>query len=130
MPEIEVTLISGRTADQGASLEIGKTSDEYRESVAIIELSKKDAEELGLSEGDPVEVKTDYGSVIVKSKISEKLDPGLSFMPYGPWVNQVIGSETKGTGMPDYKGVQVTISPAKSASILTVEELANRLMES
>ena len=130
MPEIEVTLISGRTADQGASLEIGKTSDEYRESVAIIELSKKDAEELGLADGDPVEVKTDYGSVIVKSKISEKLDPGLSFMPYGPWVNQVIGSETQGTGMPDYKGVQVSISSAKGASILTIKELANRLMGS
>ena len=130
MAEIKVTLISGRTADQGSSLEIGKTSDEYRENVALIELSKKDAEELGLSDGDHVDVKTDYGSTVVKCRLSEKLDPGLAFMPYGPWVNQVIGSETKGTGMPDYKGVQVTISSAKSASILTVKELANQLMES
>lgn len=123
-------LISGRTADQGASLEIGKTSDEYHESVALIELSKKDAEELGVSDGVHVNVKTDYGSTVVKCKISEKLDPGLAFMPYGPWVNQVIGSETQGTGMPDYKGVQVSVSSAKGANILTIRELANRLMES
>ncbi len=130
MAEIKVTLVTGRTAEQGASLEIGKTSDEYRESVAVVELSKRDAEELGMSEGDPVEVKTDYGSVIVKGKISEKLDPGLSFMPYGPWANQVIGSETHGTGMPYYKGLQASVSSAKGASVLTIEELANRLMGS
>ena len=128
MAEIKVTLVTGRTADQGASLEIGKTSGEYLKNVALIELSKKDAEELGLSEGDHVNVKTDYGSTVVKCRLSEKLDPGLAFMPYGPWANQVIGSETQGTGMPYYKGLQASISLAKDASVLSIEELANRLM--
>jgi len=30
-------------------------------------------------------------------------------MPYGPWVNMVIGADTQGTGMPNSKGVEAKI---------------------
>ena len=111
MKQIEVVLISGRTTAQGTSLEIGKTSEQYFNSVALIEMSKVDADALELEDGDPVEVSTSHGSVVVLSRRSEGLDQGLIFFPYGPWANQVFGADTAGTGMPSFKGVRATVKP-------------------
>jgi len=126
MKQIEVVLISGRTAEQGASLEVGKTSERYFNSVAVVELSAADADALGLGEGDPVEVSTPHGSVVVRSRRSEGLDPGLAFFPYGPWANQVFGAHTGGTGMPPFKGVKATLRPAKGRPP-TLRELVEAL---
>jgi formylmethanofuran dehydrogenase subunit D len=123
MRQIEVVLISGRTVEQGTSLEIGKTSAQYFESVAVIELSAADADALGLGDGVPVEVSTPHGSVVVGSRRSGGLDQGVSFFPYGPWANQVFGSSTGGTGMPSFKGVRATIRPAEGQAIPTLMEL-------
>ena len=127
MKQLEVVLISGRTADQGASLEVGKTSEQYFKSVTVVELSVADADALGLGDGDLVEVSTPHGSVVVRVRRSEGLDKGLSFFPYGPWANQVFGSYTGGTGMPSFKGVRATIRPAEGRAIPTLTELVEAL---
>ena len=112
MPKIDVTIISGRTAEQGAGLEEGKTSERYAKSTSLIELSPPDAEALGIDEGQAVKVTTPHGAVVVHSKRSEGLEEGLAFFPYGPWANQVFGVATFGTGMPLYKGVDAEIEPS------------------
>jgi formylmethanofuran dehydrogenase subunit D len=127
MPKIEVTLISGRTSQQGAGLEIGKTSEEYFRSASLVELNTSDAERLGVEDGQPVGVTTPQGSVVVTARTSEGLDPGMAFFPYGLWANQVFGSDTGGTGMPSYKGVTATIEPAAGRPIPTLAELVDRL---
>ena len=109
MPKIDVTIISGRTAEQGAGLEEGKTSERYAKSTSLIELSPADAEALGIDEGGKVKVTTPHGAVVVYSRRSEGLDEGLAFLPYGPWANQVFGAATYGTGMPLYKGVEAEV---------------------
>lgn len=109
MPKIDVTIISGRTAEQGAGLEEGKTSERYVKSVSLIELSPGDAEALGIDEGGTVKVTTPHGAVVVHFRRSEGLQEGLAFFPYGPWANQVFGAATYGTGMPLYKGVEAEI---------------------
>ncbi|KON30299.1 hypothetical protein AC482_04200 [miscellaneous Crenarchaeota group-15 archaeon DG-45] len=127
MEQIEVVLVSGRTADQGAGLEVGKTSTSYFESVAVVELSADDADALGLGDGDPVEVATPHGSVVVRSRRSGGLDRGVSFFPYGPWANRVFGSYTGGTGMPSFKGVRATIRPAEGQAVPTLMDLVEAL---
>jgi len=112
MPKIDVTIISGRTAEQGVGLEEGKTSERYSKSTSLIELSPPDAEALGIDEGQAVKVTTPHGVVVVYSKRSEGLEEGLAFFPYGPWANQVFGAATSGTGMPLYKGVEAEIEPS------------------
>lgn len=112
MPKIDVTIISGRTAEQGAGLEEGKTSERYAQSTSLIELSPADAEALGIDEGGTVKVTTPHGVVVVHSKRSEGLEEGLAFFPYGPWANQVFGASTYGTGMPLYKGLEAEIEPS------------------
>jgi len=127
MNEVGVTLISGRTSQQGAGLELGKTSDQYFESVALVELSPADAEALGLEEGTLVEVSTRYGSIVVPGRVSKGLEPGLAFFPYGPWANQVFGSWTEGTGMPSFKGIRATVRPALGKKVPTLLEIVERL---
>ena len=124
---VRVTLITGRTARQGMTLEMGKTTEEYRKAVALIELSPADAEKLGVSDGDTVSVRTEAGSVVVWCKVSKGLDEGLAFMPYGPWANAVIAPYTRGVGMPQFKSVEAEVSPAPGESVPTVEELLERV---
>ncbi len=126
MEKIKVILVSGRTSQQGVGLEVGKTSEEYFKSVSYIELSAGDAGSLGVGEGDPVKVETAHGSVVVSAKLSEKLEPGTSFFPYGIWANQVFGSETGGTGMPYFKGIDAEVS-ASGAGVPSMADLVATL---
>ena len=106
---MKAVLISGRTVEQGKSLEIGKTSAEYFESVAAVEMNGSDMSVLGIEEDQPVEIRTEFGSTVAKCRKSN-VDRGIAFMPYGPWVSMIIGNDTQGTGMPDTRGVEAEIS--------------------
>lgn len=128
MEKINVKIISGRTSQQGVGLEVGKTSEEYFESVTYIELSTGDAGSLGVGDGDNVKVETAHGSVVVSAKLSDRLESGTSFFPYGLWANQVFGSETGGTGMPRFKGIEAEIS-ASSAGVPSLADLIAKLKE-
>jgi formylmethanofuran dehydrogenase subunit D len=126
--KIEVTLNSGRTSQQGVGLEVGKTSEEYFKSVTYIELCTGDAGSLGVGDGDKVKVETVHGSVVVSAKLTDRLEPGTSFFPYGLWANQVFGSETGGTGMPMFKGIDAEIS-ASSAGVPSLADIIAKLKE-
>lgn len=118
--KIKVTLITGRSLGQGETLDIGKITDEYFKKVAVIELDEKDLKKLGISNGKPVKVKTNYGSVIafaVKSKFNHQ---GVAFMPMGPWANIVCDYNTYGSGMPTFKGVEAEITPTEEKPLSTI----------
>ena len=125
MNYMKVILISGRTAKQGTSLEMGKTSEEYSNNVAMIMMNENDMKEIGAKEGEHVEVRTKFGSAVVRCKES-RIDRGIAFMPYGPWVNMVIGADTQGTGMPDSKGVEAKIL-ATDKDVLTIANVIKRI---
>ena len=118
---IEVEVISGRTLDQGATVE-EKLTDEYFNAVNYCELSEEDYNALGLAEGDKVKVKTDFGEVVVFAKKSDELPKGVVFIPMGPYANQVIDPSTDSTGMPQYKGVKGSVEKTDE-KVLSVKEL-------
>ncbi|MDP2840688.1 MAG: molybdopterin dinucleotide binding domain-containing protein, partial [Candidatus Methanoperedens sp.] len=60
---LKVNLITGRTINQGVTIE-NKTSSDYREATACCELNSKDAGQLGKS-GSNIKVKTAHGEVVV-----------------------------------------------------------------
>ncbi len=117
---VEVVLITGRTLDQGATVE-EKLTEEYFKAVSYVELSEEDFNALNLQEGDRVKVKTDFGEVVVFAKKSN-LPKGLAFIPMGPYANQVIDPATDGTGMPQYKGVKAVIEKTDE-NVKSVKEL-------
>ena len=126
MSKLNVTLVSGRTAQQGVGLEEGKTSESYVKSVNHVQLSPDDAAKMKLKEGGAVSVETRHGSVVVNWKPSKELEPGMAFFPYGPWANQVYGYETEGTGMPMFKGIDATVAPSKG-KVESIEELVKSM---
>jgi len=124
--KLKVTLVSGRTAQQGVGLEEGKTSDNYVKSVNHVQLCPEDAAKMKLQEDGAVSVETRHGSVVVYWRPSKELESGMAFFPYGPWANQVYGYETEGTGMPLFKGIEATMAPAKG-KVKSIEELVKSL---
>jgi formylmethanofuran dehydrogenase subunit D len=127
--KIDVSLLTGRSLDQAVGLEIGKMSKEYFNSVSCIELNKTDVEAIRLEKDVPVEVSTNHGRVVLSWRISEGLSPGSAFVAYGPWANQILGSETNCTGTPQYKGVKAIVKPARDEHVLTITELVEALKE-
>jgi len=124
--EITVTLITGRTAEQGVGKEIGKTSERYQRGVNYILLNPRDAERIGVEEGAAVEVSTLHGSTRVWCKLSEDIEAGMAFIPLGPWANRLFDPETHGTGIPSVKGVEAKIRRAEGEPP-TLEELLKEL---
>ena len=120
---LKVTLITGRTINQGANLE-NKTSSDYLEATAYCEFNSKDLALLGKS-GEHVRVKTAHGDVVVKLKENNGNPDGLAFIPMGPWANAVVDPDTKGCGMPGFKGIPADIE-CKDKKILLMKELIAR----
>lgn len=127
MEKVNVTLISGRTTQQGVGLEEGKTSENYVKNVRYVEVSSIDAESLDLREGNPVKISNENGSVIVEWRKSATLEQGMAFIPYGPWANQLFSYETEGTGMPKFKGIKAVIEEAPQENVLTLTQLVESL---
>jgi len=124
MTKIRVTLLTGRTIDQGTAKEHGKLSDEYREEVAVCEIDADDLRELNVRENSNVEVSTEHGSVVVKAKESKRgSHRKIAYMPYGLWANVIVSSQTHGTGMPSFKGITATIEPALTEDVATLPQL-------
>ena len=115
-------LVTGRTIDQGRSLDIGKNTEEYYKSVAIVELDEEDMLKIGVKEGENVKITSKFGEVTVRVKKSRHKHPGIVFMPMGPWANQLTDPRTHGTGMPTLKSIEVSISRTLE-KVLDIEQL-------
>jgi len=123
-PILLVTLITGRTIEQGVGKEHGKGSDEYFQSVSVCHIDPEDLKKLGVNEGSNVTISTSCGSVVVKAlKSLRSPHGGVVFMPYGPWANSIVSPETDSIGMPSLKGIRARIEPAPNKSIASLEQL-------
>lgn len=122
--KLQLTLITGRTIDQGVGKELGKSTREYLETAALCYIDPVDLSKLGMTNGKNVKVTSRFGSVIVKAqRFPRGSHPGIIFMPCGTWANAVCGDDTYGMGMPLFKGFPVEVEPAPNQSILTLNEL-------
>jgi formylmethanofuran dehydrogenase subunit D len=68
-------------------------------------------ENSGLSDGDLVKLKSEFGTVEVKCRKGD-VPEGLGFMAFGPACNKLIGGETYASGMPDSKSLRIEIALA------------------
>jgi len=127
MSKVKVSLLTGRTIDQGTGKEIGKLSEEYQKSVAICQMDPEDMKFLGVKENNNVKVITNFGSVVVKAvKSARTPHPKVAFIPYGPWASIIMNPKTHGTGMPSLKGIPAEIEPAPEEGVLTLHDLLNQ----
>jgi formylmethanofuran dehydrogenase subunit D len=121
--KLRVTLITGRTIEQGVGKEMGKGSQEYLDSAAVCFMDPVDMAKLGLRGNSKVKVTSKFGSVVVKArKYPYGNMPGMVFIPCGTWANAVCGDETYSMGMPLFKGFPVEIE-STDENVLTLNEL-------
>lgn len=124
---LQVTLLTGRTIEQGVGKEKGKTSKEYEDSVSICYVDPEDLKTLGIKEKTNVLVSTKHGSVVVKALESLRgPHAGIIFIPYGPWANVIVDPETHGIGMPSFKGIAAEIESAPDEPLLSLEMLLKK----
>ena len=122
--KLRVTLLTGRTIEQGVGKERGKGSKEYFEAVSMCYMDKDDMKKLWIKDGTNILVSTQYGSVVVKAvKYPRAATPGLIYIPYGPWANAISSNETTSIGMPSFKGITAEVEPAPDKPLLNMEEL-------
>lgn len=120
--EIKVKLLTGRTIEQGKATNY-KDSEEHTHATAICELDERDMLELGVKEGDTIEVETEHGKVYVYAKKSLHDNRGIAFIPMGIWANYLMGEDTHATGMPTLKGINAIIRPVKDKRVLSFREM-------
>lgn len=124
MPKLKVSLLTGRTVDQGKGKEFGKLSEEYWKSVAICEIDPDDIKELGIRENASIKITTDFGSAVVRTVESKRTPhPKVVFIPCGPWASLIMNPRTQGTGMPSLKGIPAEIEPAPEERVLSLPEV-------
>ncbi|MCK5631363.1 molybdopterin dinucleotide-binding protein [Candidatus Bathyarchaeota archaeon] len=128
MQKLKVTLLTGRTIDQGTAKEHGKLSTVYFENVAVCEIDPDDMKTLQVKENSTVRVTTEHGKVNVRGRNSKRgPHPGIIYMPYGIWTNIIADPQTHGTGMPSFKGIKAQIESAPTENVLTLQELLENL---
>ena len=127
MSKLKVSLLTGRTIDQGKGKEYGKLSKEYWESVTICQIDPEDMKFLEVRENENIKVTTESGSVVMKAVKSLRAPhPRVVFIPYGPWASIIMNAKTHGTGMPSLKGVPAEIEPAPKEKVLSLSDLLNK----
>lgn len=127
---ISLNLITGRTIQQGVSMEGGKNKPAYTDACGIIELDPADFKRLGAYRSTNVRVTSDYGSVVVKAvEATQGPHPGLAYIPMGAWANAVINPNTYGMGMPTFKGTPIQVSIATNEPVLGSVELVQKLVK-
>ncbi|WP_301664427.1 molybdopterin dinucleotide binding domain-containing protein [Methanoculleus frigidifontis] len=124
---IKVNLITGRSIQQGVSMEGGKEKPAYTAACGIIELDPAEFKRLGTYRNTNVRVTSEYGSVIVKAvEATQGPHPGVAYIPMGPWANMVINPNTYSTGMPTFKGTPVEVEIAKNGQVLDSLDLVRK----
>ncbi len=101
-------LITGRSTKQGRTIHLGKGAREYLDEVSAIEMNPADMQALEIGEGDTVQVRNAHGKIVLRCR-KGTIPEGLVFVPYGSFVNELVGPDTQGTGMPDSKGITVEV---------------------
>jgi len=121
---LRVTLLSGRTIEQGVGKEYGKASKDYFDACSMCYMDAEDMKKLGVKNNTNILVTTPVGSVVLKAvKYPRGPTTGLIYIPYGPWANAVCSDATTSIGMPSFKGTPAEVEAAPNRIVLTIEEL-------
>lgn len=105
-------LVPGRSSQQGCGINEGKFGETYRAAISFVQMSPSDMDQLDLSEGDSVEMTSEFGEIClpVKAAKVDELPDGLLFMAYGHLSSLLMGGDTHGSGMPTSKGIDVQVT--------------------
>jgi formylmethanofuran dehydrogenase subunit B len=123
-------LIPGRTSRQGTALNEGKRTDGYQRETGTLLMSVTDMQRLEIRDGQHVRLRSPEGSVEIPCRAGRKdeLPEGVLFIPYGPTSSRLMGGDTQGTGMPDSKGLDVTLEVLSAVAEDSIDKAVKSAM--
>ncbi len=105
--EYPILLTTGRIVlhYNGGSMTMRSVSLEERESELYIEINPEDAARLKIADGDMVVVTTRRGEAEARARVTEKVKPGVAFMPFHWHGTNIITSDALDpvSKIPEYK---------------------------
>jgi formylmethanofuran dehydrogenase subunit D len=107
---------AGRTSKQGVQINVGKDHEAYEEMVHTLTMHPEDLQELGVTPGATLRVRSEYGGEALFRCQQGKVPRGMIFVPYGPPTCRLMGVETDGTGMPTSKGWEVEVEAVEASN--------------
>ncbi|MDO5851759.1 MAG: molybdopterin dinucleotide binding domain-containing protein [Methanobacteriaceae archaeon] len=118
--KLNVTINTGTSVIQDLYERKGSTlKDEYRQATAVAFMDPRDMDKLNLKPRDKIEVKTNWGEVVIYAdKSHDKPHQNMIFIPKGPWSNIVISPETYCCNVPTYKGIKGSIKKTNKPVLL------------
>ena len=106
-PEYPLLLSTGRIVVQynSGSMTRRSPSLQERDGELYVEINPRDASELGVRHRDMVKVKTVRGQTKARARITEKVKPGMVFMPFHWQGTNIITSDARDpvAKIPEYK---------------------------
>lgn len=115
-PSLELKLVIARALEVDIALaRYGSESNEYEKVAAWISLSPRDANRLGLKEGNAVHLTSTNGKVVVNVHVNMEGTEGLAVMPPGPWANALLPSKLP------HQGITITLKQTKEPVTSTDE---------
>ena len=105
-----LTMVTGRTRKQAIGMHKGKDSARVPRSHLLRRDEPRRHGPPQIEDGGQALLRTAEGEVELTARAGS-LPAGLVFVPMGTLVNQLIGTETLGTGMPSFKGQKVEVAP-------------------
>jgi len=89
-------------------MEKGKTNPEYVAETSMLTVSPQDYERLALGEEKKAKVKSSSGEIVVTCRAAAGPE-GIFSLPLGAPANLLIDEQTFGTGVPNFKGIDVEV---------------------
>ncbi|MEM1544828.1 MAG: molybdopterin dinucleotide binding domain-containing protein [Candidatus Methanomethylicia archaeon] len=118
-------LVITRTHNSELMSKMGSLNSEYANSVAIVSISKSSMVEMGIKNGDNVEVSSLFNSVVVRVKADESLEDDVAVMPMSPWSMSLLPPFMGQEGFPIYGRVMVSIKPTSKTTTKLQELLSS-----
>jgi len=110
---MRVLITSGRTIAQGRKL-YSKDTSEYSRETGRCFVNPFDLLELGAEAGDSLLLSTGTGKEVFIATPCDDLVSGTVFIPCGPHANAILHANTRGTGAPDYKWLEGTLTRSET----------------
>jgi formylmethanofuran dehydrogenase subunit D len=88
--------------------------DSYQAQSATVRLSPVDLKNLGLSDGDLVELGNEAGAIVVKTKSDPACEEGTALMPASLYSNRLASYDPSRSRLPNLKRIDVIARPTEN----------------
>jgi formylmethanofuran dehydrogenase subunit D len=131
MPEPEkgvpLVIITYQDIYQWITMQRDGWGDSYQVQSAMVRLSPVDLKNLGLNDGDLVELGSEAGTVVVKAKSDPACEEGTALMLASLYSNRLASYDPSRSRLPNLKRIDVIAKPTKNG-VTPLSDLLMRKM--